>query len=46
MGHLKIIIIEQDFKMSLPAIYQQIVATQVSVINYHDNMVTIPVITW
>jgi hypothetical protein len=37
MGHLKLIIIEQGFK---------IVATQVSVRNYHDNMATIHVIIW
>jgi hypothetical protein len=46
MGYIKIIIIEQDVKIVLPTIYQQIVAAQVSVRNYTDNMVTVPVIIW
>jgi hypothetical protein len=45
-GIYKKIIIEQDVKIVLPTIYQPIVAAQVSVRNYTDNMVTVPVIIW
>jgi hypothetical protein len=46
MGYLKIIIIEKGFEIFLPAIYQQTFEAQVSVKNYHDNVVFIPVIIW